>query len=202
MLTVTCSTITCEHHHMWGWIQTTECVVKCCWSYLLMCVHPLMLHVSPHSVWIGSSKRIPTIPLYLVGAVYVLGTGMFTYMHSKWIKRGFILGTVLTKIAQVYGLYCYLIHLPLSPLLPTHAQLTVYPGVVSVVFNGGWNYPGVEYIWRRIFTEITTDSDKNHSRMPIHYVMCECSYKCSFVCIVLRHSVEFSQLCISICCRE
>ena len=37
------------------------------------------------------------------------------------------------------------------------SQLKVSRGVVSVVFNGGWNYPGVEYVWKRIFSEITTD---------------------------------------------
>lgn len=63
--------------------------------------------------------------------------------------------------------------LPLSLSSPSHVQLTVYPGVVCVAFNGGWNYPGVEYIWRRIFMEITTtDSDKNHSRMPTLFIMC------------------------------
>jgi hypothetical protein len=30
--------------------------------------------------------------------------------------------------------------------------------VVCLIFNGGWNFPGVEYIWKRIHSEITTSA--------------------------------------------
>ena len=39
------------------------------------------------------------------------------------------------------------------------SQVTIRGSVVCVVMNGGWNYPGVDYIWKRILSEVTVASD-------------------------------------------
>ena len=56
-------------------------------------------------------------------------------------------------------------------------------------FNGGWNYPGVEYIWRRIFAEITVDLDKSNSRMSHNLIHCSL-YKSLHTYMYLKLSVS------------
>jgi sodium-independent sulfate anion transporter 11 len=57
---------------------------------------------------------------------------------------------------------------------PRH-ELKIYPGVICVVFNGGWNYPGVEYIWRRITSEIATAPNPPYSMRKTSLVILDCS---------------------------
>ena len=56
-------------------------------------------------------------------------------------------------------------------------------------FNGGWSYPGVEYIWRRIFAEITVDLDKSNSRMSHNLIHCSL-YKSLHTYMYLKLSVS------------
>ena len=49
------------------------------------------------------------------------------------------------------------VHVDIVPLICS--QVTIRGNVVCVVMNGVWNYPGVDYIWKRIFSEVTVSSD-------------------------------------------
>lgn len=45
-------------------------------------------------------------------------------------------------------------------LVTLSPQVRIFGNTVCFYFNGGWNYPGVEYVWKRINSEITfVDTD-------------------------------------------
>ena len=58
--------------------------------------------------------------------------------------------------------WCFAIEQPLLHAF-LHSQVTLYGNVVCVAMNGGWNYPGVDYILKRIHSEVTLADDDMES---------------------------------------
>ena len=49
--------------------------------------------------------------------------------------------------------------------------MKLYGSVVCLVFNGGWTYPGLDYMINRVTNEITRDDLHPESKFPaINYV--------------------------------
>ena len=48
-----------------------------------------------------------------------------------------------------------------------HIQVSRHDGILCLELNGGWNYPAVNYIWKRIYTELqdTADPEREQSTL-------------------------------------